>query len=118
MRSHPKSGGDTGRAWLRQLSRLPDGRRFFSSFRHKTVAMASRSRGTLRRLQIGIALRTAMAKTLRALLWKLCEDTANEISEIQQGEEIDAWIDEQSEPTAVSYGEDLAAVVGFSLKTH
>jgi len=41
------------------------------------------------------------------LLWRLREDTANEISELQPGEEINdwlhAWLDEQSEPTAVYY---------------
>jgi len=69
-----------------------------------------------------------MVKTMHELLCKLREDTANEISELQQSEETDAWLDERSEPTAVSYGKDLAAVVhflsqelsahGLSLKTH
>ena len=67
-----------------------------------------------------------------SLLWRLREDTANEISELQPDEEIndwlDAWLDEQSELTAVYYAKDLATVVhfleqelsqhGLSVKTH
>ena len=66
------------------------------------------------------------------LLWKLREDTANEISELHLREEIsdwlDAWLDEQAELTAVYYTKDLATVVhfleqelanhGLSVKTH
>ena len=73
-----------------------------------------------------------MAKKMCELLWKLREDTANEISELELREEIsdqlDAWLDEQAELTAVYYTKDLAAVVhlleqepsnhGLSIKTH
>jgi hypothetical protein len=52
-----------------------------------------------------------MVKKMRELLWKLREDTANEISELQLSEENSAWLDEQSEPTAVYYTKDLATVV-------
>jgi hypothetical protein len=41
-----------------------------------------------------------MAKKMRELLWKLREDTASDISELQLRAEIGAWLDEQSEPTA------------------
>ena len=73
-----------------------------------------------------------MAKKMHELLWKLREDTANEISELQVQEEtsewLDAWLEEQSERTAVYYARDLATVVhlleqelshhGLSVKTH
>jgi len=73
-----------------------------------------------------------MARKMHELLWRLREDTANEISELQPEAEIndwlDAWLDEQSELTAVYYAKDLAAVVhlleqemsnrGLSAKTH
>jgi hypothetical protein len=42
-----------------------------------------------------------MARKMHELLWNLREDTANEISEPQEREEISAWLDEQSELTAV-----------------
>lgn len=73
-----------------------------------------------------------MTKTVHELLWKLREDTADEISELQEGEEtsdwLDPWLEEQSELTALYYAKDLATVVhlleqelsnhGLSLKTH
>jgi antibiotic biosynthesis monooxygenase (ABM) superfamily enzyme len=69
-----------------------------------------------------------MARKMHELLRKLQEDTANEISELQQSEGIGTWFDEQSEPTAVYHAKDLAtalyfleeelSVHGFSLKTH
>ena len=73
-----------------------------------------------------------MAKKMHELPWRVREDTANEISELQPGEEIndwlDTWLDEQSELTAVYYAKDLAKVVyfleqelshhGLSVKTH
>ena len=73
-----------------------------------------------------------MAKTMHEALWKLRGDTADEISDLQEGEEtsdwLDAWLDEQSELTAFYYAKDLATVVqllerelsrhGLSLKTH
>ena len=73
-----------------------------------------------------------MAKKMCELLWKVREDTANEISELQLREEtsdwLDAWLDEQSELTAVYHAKDLATVVhlleqelsnhGLSVKTH
>jgi len=69
---------------------------------------------------------------MHELLWKLREDTANEVSELQVRDEIgnwlDGWLDEQSPLTAVYYGKDLATVVhfleqelsnhGLSIKTH
>jgi hypothetical protein len=69
-----------------------------------------------------------MATKMHELLRKLREDTANELSELQQSEEIGSSLDEQSEPTAVCCGRDPATVVhfleqelsngGLSLKTH
>jgi len=73
-----------------------------------------------------------MAKKMHELLWNLREDTANEISEPQEREEIsdwlDAWLDEQSELTAVYCAKDLATLVhsleqalsnhGLSVRTH
>ena len=69
-----------------------------------------------------------MARKMRELLWKLREDTANEISELQLSEGIGAWLDEQSELTTGFHAKDLAtaahfleeelSVRGFSLKTH
>jgi len=69
-----------------------------------------------------------MGRKVHELLWMLREDTANEISELQQNEEIGAWLDEQSEPTAAYHTKDFATAVhfleeelsvrGFSLKTH
>jgi hypothetical protein len=70
-----------------------------------------------------------MAKIMGELLWKLREDTANEISELEPREEIsdwlDAWLDEQAELTAVYYAKDLATLLeqqlssqGLSVKTH
>jgi hypothetical protein len=74
-----------------------------------------------------------MAKKMRELLWKFREDTAKEISDLQLREDeisarLDAWLDEQSELTAVYYAKDLATVVhfleqelsnhGLSVKTH
>ena len=67
-----------------------------------------------------------MAKKIHELLWKLREETANEIAELQQSE-IDSWLEEQSALTA-AYSNDLATVVqlleqelsarGISLRTH
>jgi len=69
-----------------------------------------------------------MTKIMCELLWKLREDTANEISELEPRDEIDAWLDEQAELTAVYYAKDLARVAhlleqelshyGLSVKTH
>ena len=69
-----------------------------------------------------------MASKMRELLWKLREDTANEILELQQCGEISAWLDEQSEPaaacsrkdleTAVDFPEDELSAHGLSLKSH
>jgi len=73
-----------------------------------------------------------MAKKMQELLWNLREDTANEIPEPQVREEtsdwLDAWLDEQSELTAVYCAKDLATLVdflaqelsshGLSVKTH
>jgi len=69
-----------------------------------------------------------MARKMRELLWKLREDTANEILELQQCGEVCAWLDEQSEPDAVHFGKDQDTVVhspeggpsahGLSLKMH
>jgi len=69
-----------------------------------------------------------MARKMRELLWKLREDTANEILELQQCGEVCAWLDEQSEPDAVYFGKDQDTVVhspeggpsahGLSLKMH
>jgi hypothetical protein len=69
-----------------------------------------------------------MARKMRELLWKLQEDTANEILELQQCEELSAWLEEPSEPNAVYFGENPHPVVpfaeegtcarGLSLKTH
>ena len=73
-----------------------------------------------------------MAKKKCELLWKLRDDTANEISELQLRDEtsdwLDAWLDEQAELTAAYYTKDLATVVhlleqelsnhGLSVKTH
>jgi hypothetical protein len=73
-----------------------------------------------------------MARKMCELLWTLREDTAKEISEPELREEtsdwLDAWLDEQSELTAVYYAKDLATVVhlleqelcnhGLSVKTH
>jgi hypothetical protein len=60
------------------------------------------------------------------LLWKLSEETANEMSELQQSE-IAGWLDEQSALT-VACANDLATMVrlleqelsarGTSLRTH
>ena len=72
-----------------------------------------------------------MARKMHELLWWFREDTAN-VSELQPEAKIndwlDAWLDEQSELTAVYYAKDLAAVVhlleqemsnrGLSAKTH
>jgi len=68
-----------------------------------------------------------MAKSMHELLWRLREDTASEISELEQSDSIDAWLDEQSQPTA-AYAKDVASVVhrmeqelscrGLSLKLH
>ena len=68
-----------------------------------------------------------MTNIMHQLLWQLREDTADEISELQRSEEIDAWLDDQSELTAV-YAKDLNTVVdlfeqqlaarGCSVKTH
>jgi hypothetical protein len=64
---------------------------------------------------------------MHQLLWQLGEDTADEISELQRSEEIDAWLDEQSELT-VAYSNDLRTAVnifeeelaarGFSVRAH
>ena len=69
-----------------------------------------------------------MARKMRELLWKLREDTANEILELQQCGEVSAWLEEPSEPNAAGAGKDLdtaAAVLQeevspreFSLKMH
>jgi hypothetical protein len=69
-----------------------------------------------------------MAKIMCELLWKLGEDTVNEISEPDPRDELDAWLDEQAELTAVYYAKDLAGAVhpleqelsnhGPSVKTH
>ena len=69
-----------------------------------------------------------MARKMRELLWKLREDTANEILELQQCGEISAWLEEPSEPDAACSRKDLETVVpfpeeelsawGVSLKTH
>jgi hypothetical protein len=73
-----------------------------------------------------------MAKKMHELVWKLREDTANEVLELQVREEtsdwLDAWLDEQSELTALYHAKDLATVVhlleqelsnqGLSVKTH
>jgi DNA-binding GntR family transcriptional regulator len=69
-----------------------------------------------------------MAKIMSELLWKLGEDTANEISEPEPRDELDAWLDEQAELTAAYYAKDLARAVhlleqelsqhGLSPKTH
>ena len=73
-----------------------------------------------------------MTKKMHELLWKLREDTADEISEPQVREEmsdwLDAWLDEQSKLTSVYYAKDLTTVVhfleqelsdrGLSVKTH
>jgi len=68
-----------------------------------------------------------MTNIMHQLLWQLREDTADEISELQRSEEIDAWLDGQSALTAV-YSNDLETVVnlfeqeiaarGFSVRTH
>jgi len=68
-----------------------------------------------------------MAKRKRELLWQLSEDTADEISHLQRGDAIDAWLDNQAALTA-AYADDLEAVVdlleqelsarGFSVRTH
>jgi predicted XRE-type DNA-binding protein len=68
-----------------------------------------------------------MAKEVHEVLWKLREDTANEISELQVRQEMSDWLDEQSELTTI-YAKELATVVhlleqelsnhGLSLKTH
>jgi len=50
---------------------------------------------------------------MRELLWKLREDTASEISELLLTEDVGAWLDEQSERTAVNYANDPATVVHF-----
>jgi hypothetical protein len=67
-----------------------------------------------------------MAKKIHELLCRLREETANEISELQQSE-IDVWLEEQSALTA-AYSNDVATVVqlleqelsarGISLRTH
>ena len=72
-----------------------------------------------------------MARKMHELLWRLREDTANEISELQPEAEIndwlDAWLDEQSELTTVYYEKELAKSIswsqelfnhGLSVKTH
>ena len=69
-----------------------------------------------------------MARKMRELLWKLREDTADEILELQQCGEISAWLDEPSEPDAVNFGENPHPAVhfpeqgtcahGLSLKMH
>ena len=73
-----------------------------------------------------------MAKKMYELLWRLREETANGIPELQVREEtsdwLDAWLDEQSELTALYCAKDLATVVrfleqepsshGLSVKTH
>ena len=68
-----------------------------------------------------------MAGKLRELLWRLREDTANEILELQQCGEVSAWLEEPSEPDALSSGRDLDTVLdlpedlssrGLSLKMH
>ena len=69
-----------------------------------------------------------MARKLRELLWKLRDNTADEILELQQCGEISAWLDEPSEPNTASSGRDLDTVVdfagedlsprGWSLRTH
>jgi hypothetical protein len=73
-----------------------------------------------------------MAKTMCELLWELREDTVNEISEPEPRDELDAWLDEQAELTAVYYAKELARAVhlleqekeqelsnhGPSVKTH
>jgi hypothetical protein len=61
------------------------------------------------------------------LLCQLHEDTANEISELLEGDEIEAWLEEQALPVA-AYAKDLDALVqlfehelaarGYSLKIH
>jgi len=52
-----------------------------------------------------------MTKKMHELLWRLSDETANEMSELQQSE-IDGWLDEQSALTA-AYSKDLATVVGL-----
>jgi hypothetical protein len=64
---------------------------------------------------------------VRQLLAQLREETENGISDLQQSEEIDAWLDEQSALTAACCN-DRATVVqlleqelsarGISLRTH
>jgi hypothetical protein len=68
-----------------------------------------------------------VSKRVLELLLDLREETANEISELEQSDEIDAWLLEQSMPTA-AYAKDLATVVrhmdqelscrGLSLRIH
>jgi hypothetical protein len=68
-----------------------------------------------------------MAKKVHDILWKLHEDTVNDISELEQSEDLGVWLDEQAALT-VAYSNDLATVVklleqelsarGVSLKTH
>jgi DNA-binding FadR family transcriptional regulator len=69
-----------------------------------------------------------MTKLMCELLWKLREDTVNEISEPEPRDELDAWLDEQAELTAACYAKDRARADhvleqelskhGLSLKTH
>jgi len=69
-----------------------------------------------------------MPKRIRTLLWKLSEATAKEISDLRASEELNAWLDEQSEPAATCYATDLSTAVndlerelvarGLSVKTH
>ena len=69
-----------------------------------------------------------MARKMRELLWKLREDTANEIQELQECGEISAWLQEQAEPEADRSGKDMDTAVdfpeeelspgGLSLRTH
>jgi hypothetical protein len=55
-----------------------------------------------------------MARKLRELLWRLREDTADEILELQQCGEVSAWLEEPSEPNAPSSVRDLDTIVDFT----
>jgi len=68
-----------------------------------------------------------VSKRVLELLLDLREETANEISDLERGDEIEAWLIEQSMPTA-AYAKDVATVVrhmdqelscrGLSLRIH